>query len=661
MGVAGKLIKGFLVFLLAIIVLIFLAFPLSILLQRGEERPQSPAVATETYTPTPYTTPGPVETTSVERAFTPPSYDKPFFALSLGEDLLALAVPQGGSFTVPISVEAYNGFSSSVKLSAMIGLNYDSEGLVDFIFGEAPDYYNISVAESLAPGEVGYVGVELSDKFPPGNYVLLVSGVSEGLYTSLAVPFTVYTYPGYMIVPRVESPLVEALKEFKVYFDVIPVGGFNETVSLELSSSPYVKVVSFQNNTGIPPFTAVATVMISKTMAQCYMVNDTETQRTYYNCDYYDVDPWANFSLYSYRSNLNVYLLAKGSPGASSAIVLFGVEETPRERGLLDLLFALASIVALPAGVVVGTATGFAMGLATGAMLIPTGFNAVVAGGEVFKATFSMFLPQTVLEDVLTVDGMKGTIINRAGGFDSFVRVGVVSPEKRGSIIIPSASISLGQDALPFVALSREGGGLSVEAQATFVKSRFLFKEEYETRQLEVVVIEEGEGFVSGVVKLGELWKEEGFVKIILKDSEGRVLDVVQAKTPGYWEPQNVVVHVEPGGTALVVIPASILNDSIVSVYDPGYEVYEVQYYDLIPENYYGPGFEIDATRVTFSSYVEANETFASAAYGVLGDSIIVLELKIRGDARPGVYVAYVKVPWTSFVVNVFVVSSEES
>ena len=169
-------------------------------------------------------------------------------------------------------------------------------------------------------------------------------------------------------------------------------------------------------------------------------------------------------------------------------------------------------------------------------------------------------------------------------------------------------------------------------------------------------------------MKLGGLWREEGFITIILKDSTGKVLDVIQAKTPGYSESPEITVHVKPGSTALVAVPISVLNNSVVSVFEPAYGVYQVLYHGLIPENYYGPGFEINAIRVNISSsYVEVNETFELATYGALGDSIIILEFKIREDAKPGVYVAYVSVPWASlepqtaynFVVNVFVTNDE--
>jgi hypothetical protein len=667
MGLVGKLVKGFLALLL---VLVILGVSVSLLAPEGPER--GPA-ATETASPqtgAPATVTGP---SGLEPEKGLPAFEEPFFTLATEGGVVGLAVPQGGSFTIPVVVEGHNGFSSSVSLRALIAVDHDSDGNLDYVLGPAPDLYTARVhPDRVAPGGVGEVVVEISSGFQPGRYLLLVTGSADGFSNTIVIPFSVYRFPSYMIVPRVEEPLVRPLDEVKIWFDVIPVGPFNGTVELSISASEYVEVVDFSNNAGTPPFTATATIVVRALATQCYAVNNTEEPEETIRCDAYSVDPWANFSLNpqplesasselsflpSLGSNMNVFVIAKGSPGGSSAVVLFGMESPPRERGLFDLVATLASVLTAPFSVAFGVLVGVAAGVATGAALIPTGFHAVVAAGEVFAATASMFLPEAIARDVVSVDGIKGTVVNRAGYFDSFLRVGILGGPREGSILLPSSSLS-SAPLIPFVAYS-ERSGASLEAYAVVLKSRFLFAEEY-TRigPLDVEVIDRGEGYMVGYINASALTGrplDKGKIYLRLVDEAGRTIEIVEARLPPSRPLAEALLALRPGETGVLALSLEGRPVNPGEIIRVGYSGNYVSRFSVNETSYNG----VPAYRFYSSASYPLNATLEPVEAGLARGSLLVAGLPVRGGSEPGLYKAMLEVVTRSgerFFVRVLVV-----
>lgn len=494
---------------------------------RETTKPTTPPLEVHKTTPTTPASPPQTPVTRVVEETTTPRlevYQKPFFTLET--DSFYIAVPQGGSFSFKIRVEPWNNYSGDVELD-FIGVQMYDIGVDSPMWLYDPKIVSVELEPRvIAAGGEAEVSVRISKRLPPGRYTLAISGSSGGVKNILAVPFDVYAYPSYVIVPRVDKPVAVAGEEIVIYFDVKPLGDFNRTVKLRIADYRGLEVRKFENNTGIPPFTARAVVVLSEYLWTDFQEGDSRRRPIV--------------------SNKNVYIVVEGGRNEARSVVFFGMEEIERP-GFIGIITLPIRLVI---GVGIGVVTGFSLGIVLPALTV----------NEYFVATASLFVPELVVKQVTLEEGFTSVNLDM-GYFNSFLRVFSIGRDsaKKGSILLPSAEIHLSRNEsirVPFIAYTA-GLKASIEAVGVYRVRSVVppFEEKIETTKLDVDIVESGRDYVKGFIDIpGNTTFTEVYVRLV--DEKGNLIDQVLLEVSYItWTRRNVLVYGSPGERIITVIP----------------------------------------------------------------------------------------------------------
>ncbi len=653
--------------LAATLLLVILGVAALALLQGGggsgaPQRPVEAPVGEATESPPPQPPPAaetpPAEAVSGEAAAAGVG---PGYLLSV-EPRIVVA-PPGSRFTLNLGLEASEGFSGSVEV-VLAGAFYYRGGFIT----EPPRALVLDGVFSmervaLAPGGEAEAVVAVSEDAPPGSYLLALQPVHKGSPGgSVLVNVFVPAVPGYAIVPEPPEGPVEPFQDVVVRLRVMPVGGYQGEVLLNVDYRG-VKLVSLEPRRGTPPFTAELVFRLESYETVCG--EDGE-------CRSVEADPWRGLEEGGV-SNANRFILVTATgPGAppARAIILVGLEEPPRRPGILETLFNILLFpLYLALSVSLSTVTGAALTPLAAAAPVPTVY---LEAGAAALEPYKLLAPQQAQQAPGGDAGgplepgehwLRTATVRRDGGYTSVLRLAAVSEAKPASIMVASPRI-VGSAAIWVYA--PEAGDVELR----------LYSKDGRKAPAELEVTSRAGGLVEAVIRS----RSPEITTVILEAvAEGRVLDRVELDLVPPPSPQPyTIVFAEPGDTVVAAVPLPkgfLVYPQSLEQLDPWVERLEprsagagplqlavyTQYYTI---HYYYPapggGYQKQgeetreipgAGRIDYRRLLD-HMTVAQQ------DGFTIVELRLSGDAEPGMYLVRVSPPPHYYVISLAIIVS---
>jgi parallel beta-helix repeat protein len=184
----------------------------------------------------------------------------PDFAISVNQT--SGSMNRGESITTTVSLVSNNGFDSMVSLSAS-GLPPDATAAFEPI--------------SRTPNFTSTLTISTTSTTPVGTYPITVTGTGGGTIHEATYTLTVTT-PDFTVSVSPTSGSKNRGESITTTVSLVPINGFDSTVSLSASGQPSEAVATFEPPSGMPGFTSTLTISTtSTTLTGTYSVSVTGT------------------------------------------------------------------------------------------------------------------------------------------------------------------------------------------------------------------------------------------------------------------------------------------------------------------------------------------------------------------------------------------------
>jgi hypothetical protein len=281
-------------------------------------------------------------------------------SFTLTTSAAVVSSPLGASTTAAIQVNAQNGFSGAVKLTA--------SGL--------PNGVTATFGTTSASGAT-VLTLAVSNAAVPGSYSISVQGASGGLNASVGLTLQVLGTPGFSLTASVSPIVVNPGGSNADSITVVPVNGFTSAVALTVTGLPAGVTASFSpasaTTTSALTFTAGASASLGNTTVTVTgkSANLTETVTITLTVAL----PPPSFTLTAAASAVSM------APGAGATDL---ITVTPKNGFSGTVAF---SVVGLPSGVTVSfspatTATSSTATFSAAAAATPGTYTAIVTGAS---------------------------------------------------------------------------------------------------------------------------------------------------------------------------------------------------------------------------------------------------------------------------------------
>ncbi len=578
---------------------------------------------------------------------------------SLSVEPGVVVAPPGSEFAVSLDLKGFNGFEGEVDV-ALAAVFYYSGGFSHYppSLMLAEDVFSVEES-SLEPGGTAKVNVFVSPETPPGSYLLVLQPVGEGVYGAAGlVRVFVPMVPGYVIVPEPPEGPVELFEEAVVRLNIIPVGGYDDTVELNVEPIGAVEVVSLEPSSGVPPFTAELRFKLVSYAVECG--DDGE-------CVKVERDPWEGLPEGA-TSNLNAALIVADTKGVAKVHILVGLEEPPRRPGFFEALlnlFLLPFYFVLSVSLSGTLVTGLSPTLVS-FMPVPTAYL------ELAKVAVQ---PYQLLHQQGLQGGSQGAPVEGAWGPIEFgghwLRISMVMDDGSYSSTLRVAAVSEARKASIMTLSSKMMGSTPIQVYAPGaggeVELRVL-REDGSTAKDVIRVLERGSDYVIAVLEptWGAEWIRIEAVagdavldRVVIESSvaSGEEIKLLAVAEPG----AEIVVAAElPEGIAVKEGPlrlepmGGVYPDVGAALYKPRLheaaglpaviysEIYQIEYYYPGPGGYQRQG--VDDRVIPGAGPLDAPLVFEGASVtAAQGHALITL--KLRNDLEPGLYLIYITLP----------------